>query len=375
MVLEEVYRESHSSERFFKHKAILLIPSESYEAPVITVIEGLCKLGFTIYTIKKPNINSWFCNKVIGDPNKEKFDFVVSGLHWGTRWSYYDNYKLHRYLKVLIDGCDNPGLKNWKEKYALYSSSYTSNPGEEIKELAIMPYRWTEPLNGYKPDIVFTSQKNFGDKESIYLPFGIRDQYKTFFEGREGKDRDIDFTHISGGGGARKRTYRLIKAFTFLKIIPGKVFNGSIKGDELVPEQIKHYVFQDKNVHSYWRWAKSRRYFTLLNRTKVFIYPGVQQSPTSWWDSERPWEAYASGCLVLLKNPTVDVSQYPITEISEFSVYNFTVEMVEKCRFLYKNQSFLEQTRLLAFERAIKYFSSVSIANYFLAQIHRKIHS
>jgi hypothetical protein len=375
MVLEEVYRESQGSERFFKHKAILFIPSESYEAAVITVIEGLHKLGFTIYTINKSNINSWFCNKVIDNPNKVKFDFVLSGLHWGTRWSYYDKYKLHRYLKILIDSCDNPGLKDWKEKYALYSSSYINNPAEDIKELEIMPYPWTEPLSGYEPDIVFTSQKNFGDKESIYLPFGIRDQYKTFFEGRKAEDRDVDFTHILGGGSARRRTYCLIKVCTLLKIMPGRVFNGIMIGDNIVPEQIKHYVAQDKGVHGYWRWVKSRCYFRLLNRTKVFIYPGVQLSPTPWWDSERPWEAYASGCLVVLKKPNVDVSQYPVTEISPFAVYNSDLELLEKCWFLYRNQSFLERTRLLAFERAIKYFSSVSIANYFLAQIRRRIHT
>ena len=37
------------------------------------------------------NINSWFCNKIINnlDNIEDEIDFVISNLHWGTRWSLY----------------------------------------------------------------------------------------------------------------------------------------------------------------------------------------------------------------------------------------------------------------------------------------------
>ena len=70
MTLEDIYQESKNSERYFKYKNVLFIGSESYDAPTITVIEGLQELGFNIFTIKKANINSWFGNKVIKNPKK-----------------------------------------------------------------------------------------------------------------------------------------------------------------------------------------------------------------------------------------------------------------------------------------------------------------
>jgi hypothetical protein len=166
MKLEEVYQESKNSERYFSHKKILFIGSESYDAPTITVIEGLEELGFEIYTIDKPNINSWFCNKVIKYPQKIKFDFVLSNLHWGTRWSYYRKYNLSFYPKVLIDGDENMNWKTWQEKFDHYKNEYVYEPPEEIKEKEIAPFHWVESLGDYKPDIVFTAQKQFGDKDS-----------------------------------------------------------------------------------------------------------------------------------------------------------------------------------------------------------------
>jgi hypothetical protein len=134
-ILETIYQKSLGSERAFPHKKILYIGTESYDSVAITVIEGLQELGFEIYVIGKSNINSWFCNKIIDSPAGLTFDFVLSSLHWGTRWSYYKKYGLQNYLKVLIDGDDNLGWKTWQDKYAYYQSHYANNPPEYIKKL------------------------------------------------------------------------------------------------------------------------------------------------------------------------------------------------------------------------------------------------
>jgi len=365
--LDEVYRQCQNSERHFEYRAVLFIGSESYDAPTITVLQGLHKLGFTIYTLKKPNINSWFCNTVIGSVDQVRFDFVLSNLHWGTRWSYYERYKLWSYPKVLIDGDDNHAKESWKAKYARYVRSYVYDPPEALKDMKLHPYRWVEPLGDYKPDVVFTAQKVPGDSTTFYLPFGIHEQYMEFYEGKATHERDIDFAYISGPGVRREREERWIRCLSRCKLLPGKIYNRPARGEEVTPEEIREYVAQDKNVHSYHRWTMSKVYFRTLNRTKVLIYPGVNDN--AWWDSKRPWEAYASGCLVLMRKPTIDMSEYPATGICEFAVYDSITELVAKCWFLYVWPSFLDKLRRTAVERAWKYFSPIPIARYFLARI------
>jgi hypothetical protein len=365
--LQRIYDESRDSEEYFAHKSILFIGSESYDAPTITVLQGLQRLGFTIYTLKKPNINSWFCNKVVESVNHLCFDFVLSNLHWGTRWSYYAQYNLGSYPRVLIDGDDNRGEKSWKEKYVRYAQVYVCDPPEALKDMKLHPYRWVEPLGNYEPDVVFTSQKVPGDKSSFYLPFGIHEQYKALYEGRSAFERDIDFAHIAGPGAKRRRMELLLRRLTRLRLFPGVVHNRAVTGEEIAPDEIKELVARDRNVHSYHRWTMSRAYFHVLNRAKVLIYPGVNEGP--WWDSKRPWEAYASGCLVMLAKPEIDMSEYPVTEICDFAVLDSYLEFVKKCRFLYLRPSSLDKLRLAAVERAWKYFSPVPIARYFLAKI------
>jgi hypothetical protein len=373
MKLEEIYQESKNSENYFKYKNVLFIGSESYDAPTITVLEGLDELGFNIFTIKKPNINSWFCNKIIDNINGLKFDFILSNLAWGTRWSYYKRYNLYSYPKVLIDGDDNLYWENWQEKYNYYIKKYTYNPPEEIKNLRLMPYRWVESLGEYEPDVIFTAQKRFDDKESFYLPFGIHKQYFSLYERKSTQEREFDFTHIPGPGVYRERMSQLVRICRRFKIIPGKISNESAygKGNEIIFEEIKDNTINDFNVHSYHRWIMDKFYFHLLNNSKVLIYPGIDHFP--FWDSKRPWEAYASGCLVLMSKPCIDVSEYPLTEICDFAVYGSYFEFIKKCRYLYKNQSYLDELRKQAFEKAKKYFTSKSIANYFLRNIVKKI--
>ena len=365
--LDQIYRACLDSERKFKNKSVLFIGSESYDAATITVIQGLHELGFTIYTLEKPNINSWFCNEVVESLDHLKFDFVLSNLHWGTRWSYYERYGLCSYSKVLIDGDDNHKDEIWRDKYARCIKKYVYDPPEAVKAMELHPYRWMEPLGDYEPDVVFTSQKVPGDRSSFYLPFGIHEQYKTLYEGRSTFERDINFAHIPGPGVRREKTKRMIDLLTRYRLLPGVIHNNEERGDELVADEIEYQVTQDNGVHGYHRWVMSMNYFRLLNRTKVLIYPGVQN--WSWWDSKRPWEAYASGCLVMLLKPTVDVSEYPITEVCKYVVFDSYVELVKKCWFLYLRPSFLNKLRLTAVERSWKYFSPVPIARYFLHKI------
>lgn len=365
--LDAVYKQCQGSERYFKHRAILFIGSESYDAPAITVLQGLHKLGFMIYTLKRPNINSWFYNRVVNSVDQLRFDFVLSNLHWGTRWSYYERYKLWSYPKVLIDGDDNHGKESWKAKYARYVRSYVYDPPEALKDMELHPFRWVEPLGDYKPDVVFTAQKVPGDSTTFYLPFGIHEQYMEFNESKATHERDIDFAHIPGPGARRRREERWIRRLSLCKLLPGRIHNRPARGEEVAPEEIREYVAEDNNVHSYHRWAMSKVYFRMLNRTKVLIYPGVSDS--AWWDSKRPWEAYASGCLVLLRKPTINMLEYPATEICKFAVYDSPVEFVAKCWDLYLRPSFLDKLRLKAVKRAWKYFSPVPIASYFLARV------
>lgn len=369
MKLEEIYNKSKDSERDFEHKSILFIGSESYDAPTITVLQGLDQLGFNIYTIKKPNINSWFCNQIVKDIDDLKFDFVLSNLHWGTRWSYYKkyNHELESYMKILIDGDDNINLGSWRNKYDYYTRNYTYNPPESIKDLNLMPYRWVEPLYDYKPDLVFTSQKQFNDNDSVYLPFGLHEQYRTFFKAKKTFDREIDFAHIPGPGIKRENMARLIGKLSRFNILPGEIHNSYVRGEKIVPESIKHNVLNDDNIHSYHRWIMNKSYFEVLNNSKVLIYPGIDKWP--FWDSKRPWEGYASGCLVLMSKPCIDVSEYPLTEICDYAVYNSYFDFIKKWQYLYKNPSFLDELRVKAFKNAIKYFSPKPIANYYLMRI------
>lgn len=362
-MLKSTWQASQGIEKKFKYKSILFIPSESYDAATITVLQGLERLGFVIYTIGKPNINSWFVNEVIEDPSKVKFDFVLSNLHWGNKWSLYKYRSLLDRFKVLIDGCDNRQSKNWREKYEKYRKRYSSVPSGATMEKELQPYRWMESLYGYEPDLVFTSQKPFGDK-TCYLPFGIRREYLRLREGKSGRERRIDFAHFPGPGSGRKR----LTDFLARTKLPGAIHNEKARGvtESSLGTPALFTALQDNNVHSWHRWLEYPDYFKVLNDTKVLIYPNVYTN-RAHWDSARIWEAYASGCLVLLEKPNVDMAQYPVTELCKEAQY--TEDLVGKCKRLYRNQGRLEQLRLQAVEGALRYFSPVALARYFLWKI------
>jgi len=315
-ILEKINRKSRGVEKRFKYKAVLFVPSESYDAAAITIIQGLEELGFTIYTMR-PNINSWWCNKVIDNPANHKYDFVLWNMHWGTRWGFYDKYKLHKHFNVLIDGCDNRAKHTWQDKYDFYCHKYKG----KIRPQEALRFRGN---------------------------------------GKIGRERQIDFTNIPGPGDARRR----LRDFIARGKLPGRVHNSKVTGGPVIPKEIEHLVRRDNNIHSYFRWVLHRAYFKVLNDTKVFIYSNVYDR--AHWDSKKIWEAYASGCLCLLEKPRVDMSQYPVTELCEAAQFKDYDELVQKAKWLYHNQGRLEQLRLRAVEGALKYFNATQIARYFL---------
>lgn len=361
-ILEKAWHISQDAEKQFKHKAVLFIPSESYDAATITIMQGLEELGFVVYTIGKANINSWWMNKIVENPRGLKFDFVLSNMHWGTRWDFYDKYNLHKHFKVLIDGCDNRAKHTWRDKYDFYCRKYwgKAKPQEPVLSRDLQPYRWMEPLGRYKPDIVFTSQKNPGDKETFYLPFGIHREAQKFHEGKLAKERGIDFTNIPGPGIARKG----LTDFMARVKLPGRVHNSKISGGSVIPKEIERLVWKDNNVHSYFRWVLQREYFKILNDTKVLIYSNVYDR--AHWDSKKIWEGLASGCLPLFEKPRIDMSQYPVTELCPELQFEDYDELVDKAQWLYHSQGYFENMRLQVYEGALRYFTPLPLARRFL---------
>jgi len=371
-ILDRTLRKSKDAEKAFKHKALLFIPSESYDAATITMLQGLHQLGFQVYTYRKPNINSWWCNQVVNSiPPWLKFDFVLSNMHWGTQWHLYNELKLNKYLKVLIDGCDNRAHHTWRDKYDFYCKKYQgrTRPTDDVLMKTVQPYRWMEPLDGYEPDVVFTSQKNPGDEETIYLPFGIHEQYRLFSEERAGADRTVDFANIPGPHQKRIDLTKFLDKNA--DRLPGTIHNAKVEGGPWYPLGLEATIVADRNIHSYHRWACHRNYFRLLNRTKVLLYPGVR-GDTPHWDSKRPWEAYASGCLVMVEKPPIDMSEYPITELCPLAVWNSLDEMVDKCRYFHSHPGWTEQHRLRAVGGALRHFTPVPIAKYYLWRLKRR---
>lgn len=373
MLLEELYQKTQNIEEEFKKKKILFIPSESYDGATITIIEGLYKLGFKILTYKKNNINSWFCNEIIDnlDNIEDEIDFVLSNLHWGTRWSLYKKLK-HEVPYILIDGDDRihgNERSNWLDKYNNYIRSYKVNPPEEIKNMELSPYRWMEKMEDYKPDIVFMSNKYHSNKNEIYLPFGINDVYLDKFENITFGDRNIDVCHIPGPGSLREEMQRMLP-----KITPKNftLHNEKVYGSFKVDEKINIFCQKDNNVHSWHRWRNCDEYFKTLNRSKIFVFTVCDKENAPGWDNKRFYEVISSGCLILFYKPRLlNTSEYPQEELCDFSSFEFKnyKKLQEKINFLLSNPSVLEEKIKEFHENGIKYYNSKQIAKYFLFKI------
>lgn len=374
-ILEDTYIKTKNIEEKFKHKRVLFIGSESYDSTSIFIIEGLYKLGFEILVYKKANINSWFCNTIINDLNniEESIDFVLSSLHWGTRWSLYNNLN-HKVPYILIDADDRihgNNISNWKIKYQHCCKTYKYNPPEEVKNRELSPYRWMEPIGNYNPDKVFMSQKYKINKDCIYLPFGIHNIYLKYSKNSDIRLREIDISHFPGAGQYRTKTHNVLNSYknpNKYKINTNKIYGNNMNKNN----NISKYIQNDKNIHSWHRWNMNDEYFNYLNNIKILIYPGVDKYNAPGWDSKRPWESLSNGCFVLFhKQPDFDNSQYPLQEICdmcEFEHDNYN-QLIERCEYLLQNPEILEQKRKESYENAIKYFTSEPIARYFLWNI------
>ena len=382
MILEEIYQKTLNIEDKFPNKKILFIPTESYDDPTITIIEGLHKLGFKILVYKKNNINSWFCNKIINNLNniEDDIDFVISNIHWGTKWSLYKKLK-HKVPYVLIDGEDrldkyskHPNWKrsSWRDTIDCREKIYKRNPPDKIKDIELSPYRWVEDVDNYKPDIIFKSQKYKINKDCIYLPFGIKDFYLKYYKNKTINERSIDIVHLDSkcAGRYRKNILKFINKYKKNKNY--KIINGMVYGNTICDDKIKKFIDKDKNIHSWHRWRCCDKYFETLNDSKILIYPSIDTYYSPGWDSKRIWEALSQGCFVLYqKQKDMDNSTYPIEDICEYCKYKFDDlnDLKKKIEYLLCNSKYLEEKRKEILEKSKKYFNSITITRYFLWNI------
>lgn len=370
--LEEIYLKCLNIENKYSKKQILYIGSESYDSATITIIEGLSKFGFKILVYKKKNINSWFCNQIIDslDNIENNIDFVLSNLHWGTRWDYYKQLK-HKVPYILIDGDDRihgNQESDWKDKYLLNCKNYQMNPPDEIKDLELSPFRWMVDIENYQPDKIFMTQKYKINKNCTYLPFGIQDTYINL--NKNIIDKEYDITHIPGPGEQRERVEIVLNNVKNQNKL--NIFNSKIYGNIINNSNIEYYCKHDKNIHSWHRWNTNQNYYDVLNKSKILIYPSIDKANAPGWDSKRPWEAIALGCLLLYHTPPdFDNSEYPLDEICNISQfeYNDYSQMFNICKFLIDNPKILNKKTKESCNNGIRYFTSLPITRYFLYNI------
>ncbi len=366
--LNAIYERALTISPRFKHKRLLFIGSESYDAPVVTVIQGLQDLGFEVFTIGKPNMNSWFCNHVVDSPDGIHFDFVLSNSAWGTRWSDYDRFNLRRFPMVLIDGDDNPmGLVSWREKHSLNRSRYPVADAAEMD--AIIPqWRWMDSAIPPDPAVVFCSQRHPDDDESVFLPFGIQREHLGFSRSIPFEERSLDFVCFLGSGRARKLMHWFLKIGGGMGVFPGKLAVEATHGPYFVPALLRHSHKMDPDLFRC--WAFDETYFDRLNHAKALVYPGVAGLP--FWDSRRPWEALANGCLVLYGPPTIALGDYSLAGLSPFLQYNHLLDLTQKAWFLTRHPEAFKTLQTETIQAAKKYFSPKAIARYFLMEVDRK---
>lgn len=339
---------------------VLYIGSESYDGPTITVIEGLHKLGYIIYVYKKSNINSWFCNNIIKSISDidGKIDFIVSNLHWGTRWDLYKEIKT-KVPFILIDGDDHNNCRNWNEKIIRYNKCYGFMNPTQNEGIELLPHRKMIPIENYVPDIVFKSQKF--TNEGIYIPFGITNNYLNFRKNIPISKRTIDICHFPGPGEYRSKMTCFINS-QFKKY---KVSNTHIYGNMVVDNSIKENCQKDK-IHGWWRWKTNDKYFETINKSKICIYVPAPGG----WDSKRPWEMISQGCVLLyFKTPGLIDDEYELKKLGDFFEFKNNDELIYKCNLLLNDSLFLEEKSKECYNNALKHFTSIPIAKYFLSKV------
>ena len=110
--------------------------------------------------------------------------------------------------------------------------------------------------------------------------------------------------------------------------------------------------------------------------SKILIVPPVDRyNAPGGIGIKRVTEGLAAGCFILShQQPDVDDSNYPIEELCSFSRFKFMDynDCTSKILYLLNNPEKLEFYRNEMYENAIKYYTSIPIARYFLWNIHNK---
>jgi len=337
-----------------KHRAILYIGSESYDAPTITVLQGLQELDYTIYAYKT-NVNSWFCETLIPESALPRVDFVLSNLHWGTRWARYG--RIPKSLpRVLIDGDDEYWGRGWRFKYGQYWDRYQHNAPGNIKMSSPCPYRWMEPIGDYEPDVLFVSHKQ-ARQDAFYLPFGIQREYMEMGRNAITDERPLDFLHIPGAGKARRRVHEMIDR----GLVPGITVSRQARSMPQYPPGLR---VRGRTASSHQRWGQDPAYYDAMKRTKALIYPAIDGPQ---WDSKRPYEALACGCMLVMQRPRCDQSDYPLDDLGVY--FEGPDDLPRACNLLLADG--IESARRRAY-LASEMFAPVPIALYFLEKICSK---
>jgi hypothetical protein len=358
-VLREMQARCHGIEDHYPHKAVLYIGSEQYDAMIVTLLEGLQELGFTIHTIDKPNVNSWFCNQPVDIQYIEDtpVDFAISNLGWGIRWSLYDD--IPAYPSVFIDGHVGRGPITWQQKLDKVNDGLQEKPQDQaVLDQQIQPYPWYEHRGDYEPTLVLTAQP-YKAYDAVYQPIGIQRAFSDIDSSTKSRSRDIPFTYIPF-----KNKRRVDDWVTELTCHVEK----NIRGMTIVDAEIAQLVADDggDGVHGWRYWMFYEGYYDLLNRTQVLVYPNN-------WSSRRPWEALACGCLLMMEKPTIDMSSYPITDVAPFCTFESKEELLGKVGYLSAHPAQAERTRQEAVKMAFKHFAPVPLARRMLWHLWDRI--
>lgn len=349
-------------------KNILFIGSESYDAATICLLQGLNNLGFDLYVLNRSNINSWFAEKVISvsEAAEISFLFAISNLHWGTRWDYYELPFIKKLPKILIDADDDPNIGSWKTKYRWYQSRYKNVDLNEIDSCHdLYPYRWVIDMGIYQPDIVFCCQRNKNNLHSVYLPFGIQDQWieRDAIKWKN-CNRSFFMSHFHGPGIYRKIAS---KAINFLNLDELRLFNGSVYG-EFKDFAKSEEVELDLNIHSWHRWRMNLAYFATLDNSEYVLYPGIDRYP--FYDSKRPWESLARSAVPVMRKPPIFSSGFGLWEMEGAEVFDGVLDfrrVIHRIASMPSDER--KGLRACFVKRAISRFSSQAIAEYFLFQL------
>jgi len=350
-------RYSHS-EDLLENRSVLFVGSEQYDGHTITILEGLAELDFDIYTLHKPNVSSWRWNQVIDSTAGREFDFVLSNTGWGTRWDYHRRYKLSRFPNVLIDSM--PGNVPWDRKLEVLASECNdpdARPDDDMLAEPVLNYRWCASVGSYSPDVTFSALP--GQPDTVYLPHGIHSRFT-----EQGKihaqtkgEREHLVTYVSPKGILEDRD--VPSDMPHLHVVPRP------SGEALIPTEIADHIKHDtQGLHGWSEWIEYKGIYQLLAQSHIVLidstYPG--------WTSKLPYQALACCCLLMVEKCCV-VSDYPLTRLSPFTVYESQDEFRNKIDWISNHVDQMRRMQLDSTELAYQHFTSVPLARRFLHHV------